>query len=361
MLEKFIKDLDTLHVLLEITRVITSSLDADRVNKFILESVMKILDADCATLFLLEETTQKPMLAAAEGFDENQIKNNLDLMATWEKVNEEVLNSKKSLIVNDPKEAVLFGKSSMKSFLSIPIISEATIIGILNIGRSTKKDYFTDKDESILNIFANHASIALFNAKLYKGLKDLYVSAVKCLAAAIDAKDPYTHGHSERVMRRAVAIGRAMHLSSEFLEDLRLAALLHDVGKIGIPETILRKPKGLTDEERTEINRHPSLGVRIIEPMINSHRIIPGIKDHHEHYDGSGYPEGLKGEETSLQGRIIAIADTFDALVIDRPYHKSLTNKEAFFEVKRNSGTQFDPKVVDAFVISFSIDAQEWQ
>jgi putative nucleotidyltransferase with HDIG domain len=199
------------------------------------------------------------------------------------------------------------------------------------------------------------------NARLYQKLKDLFISTVTSLTRAIDAKDRYTSGHSERVMKYSTAIGKEMKLNEEDMENLRLASLLHDVGKIGIKEDVLHKPGKLSEYEKNQIRGHPSIGVKIVESIDDSHKIIRGILEHHERFDGKGYPGRLKGRSISMEGRIIAAADTFDALTSNRPYRHKDTNKEAFFEVVRGRKTQFDPRVIKAFIKSFSKHSDIWE
>lgn len=170
------------------------------------------------------------------------------------------------------------------------------------------------------------------------------------LAAAIDAKDHYTHGHSEQVMDYAVAIAQEMGMPMELVEDIREASLLHDVGKIGISEKILLKPGPLTKEEYEQVKQHPIISKKILEPVSSLRRIIPAIYHHHECYDGSGYPEGLKGVDIPIESRILAVADAYQAMVTDRAYRQALPEGKAVAELKNNAGKQFDPKIVDVFL-----------
>ena len=174
---------------------------------------------------------------------------------------------------------------------------------------------------------------------------DLFLSSVRALAAAIDAKDPYTRGHSERVARYSVAIARAMELPAEDIRRVRLSALLHDVGKIGIDDRILRKPTALTDEEFEIMKQHPGKGAAIMSAIPQLADIIPGMKYHHEKWEGGGYPDNLKGEQIPMQARIVSVADTFDAMTTTRPYQKAMEISYVIQRIQSLAGTRFDPQV----------------
>jgi HD-GYP domain-containing protein (c-di-GMP phosphodiesterase class II) len=178
----------------------------------------------------------------------------------------------------------------------------------------------------------------------------LFLNSVRMLAAAIDAKDPYTRGHSERVARYSIAIGKNLQLPQKEMMNLRISALLHDVGKIGIDDRILRKPGALSDEEFEIMKQHPAKGAAIMSGVAQLIDIIPGMKYHHEKWSGGGYPEGLEGEQIPMQARIVAIADTFDAMTTNRPYQKAMELGYVVEKIKSFGGTRFDPRVVDAFV-----------
>ncbi len=186
--------------------------------------------------------------------------------------------------------------------------------------------------------------------KTEEELEHLLISTITSLASAIDAKSPWTKGHSERVTRYAVEIAKEMGLKDQGIEQLRLSGLLHDVGKIGTFDIVLDKPGKLTDEEFEIVKKHPGKGAEILAPIRQLADIIPAVLHHHERYDGKGYPHGLKYEEIPLQARILCVADSFDSMTADRPYRSSPGKEYAISEFKRCCGTQFDPKVVDAFL-----------
>ncbi len=177
----------------------------------------------------------------------------------------------------------------------------------------------------------------------------LFINSIRMLAAAIDAKDPYTRGHSERVARYSIAIGKNLQLPEKEMKNLRISSLLHDVGKIGIDDRILRKPGALSDEEFEVMKGHPAKGAAIMSGVGQLNDCIAGMKFHHEKWSGGGYPDGLEGEAIPMQARIVAIADTFDAMTTNRPYQKAMEIGYVVEKIKSFSGTRFDPRVVDAF------------
>jgi HD-GYP domain-containing protein (c-di-GMP phosphodiesterase class II) len=180
--------------------------------------------------------------------------------------------------------------------------------------------------------------------------RELFVGTVKALAAAIDGKDKYTRGHSERVSRFSVAIGQRMGLGTEELETLRISSLLHDVGKIAIDDAILKKPSALTDAEFEIMKTHPQRGYKIMAHIPAMKEFLPGMYMHHEMINGEGYPQGLRGDEIPLQAKIISVADTFDAMTTDRPYQKGMDLEVALNRIKSFVGTRYDGKVVEALV-----------
>jgi HD-GYP domain-containing protein (c-di-GMP phosphodiesterase class II) len=185
---------------------------------------------------------------------------------------------------------------------------------------------------------------------MYMDMRNQYTSTIKALTKAIDAKDHYTHGHSERVAKYAVLIGQEMHLPEDFLEKLEYLALMHDIGKIGIPEQILNKPSRLSDDEFNMVREHAAVGAEIIENIkyIGEHADI--VRHHHERVDGKGYPDGLTGEKISLGAKIVCVADAFDAMTTERVYRRPMTKEEAARELVRCANTQFCEEVVNAFI-----------
>jgi len=202
----------------------------------------------------------------------------------------------------------------------------------------------------LLESVGKQAAIAIENASLYENLEQMFINTITSLASIMDAKSPWTKGHAERVTHYAMAIGKRMGLDADSLETVRLGGLLHDIGKIGTYDMILEKPSGLTPDELELIHKHPGKGAEILEPIKQLKDIVPLVKYHHEKVDGTGYPEGLKGSEIPMLAKILCVADAYDSLIANRPYRRSTTKKAAIEEIKRCSGTHFDPAVVGAFL-----------
>jgi len=356
-------------ILLDVSRAVNSSLDPDEVGRIVLRESRKAMGSDHASLFLVDDKSGHFILAGADGFSEDEM-DNIKLLSGWEMINDHLLKNKESLVVNDVHKDAIFKDEKlpssgeefpMESFLAVPLETRGKVVGALMISNRERPGHaFTDEDKDLLMAMSNNIAIALLNARLYSRMKNLFLSTITSLTRAIDAKDSYTSGHSERVMKYAVAIGKEMKFDEEFLENLRLSSLLHDIGKIGVKESILMKPAKLLGYERRQMRMHPSIGARIIETMDDSRIIQRGILEHHERFDGKGYPNHLKGEQISIEARIISVADVFDALTTDRPYQQGDLRDKVFQKIKDEASSQFDPRVVSAFVDSYNKNPDIW-
>lgn len=247
----------------------------------------------------------------------------------------------------------------------IPGFFRDKLVCVMFLGKKLNRKRISKSEMGFLSVLSSDAVMAIQNAWFFQDLshqlklnKQLFLQTVMALAAAIDAKDKYTSGHTERVSKYSLAIAKELkemgRISSsnwdQFFERLRIASLLHDIGKIGVRETVLNK-KGLLDpKERKEIEKHPSVGYSILNQVDGFQELIQGVKYHHERYDGTGYPDGLKGGQIPMVAQIISVADAFDAMTTDRPYRKKLSDAAAIKELKKNKGKQFPPLVVDAFL-----------
>ncbi len=242
-------------------------------------------------------------------------------------------------------------RQRIRSVMCAPMRTTDTILGVLYVDSQMARE-FSEAELELLAAVGNQAGIALHRARLMEEVEKLFLDVMKAIASLIDAKDGYTHKHSERVAACGVRLAHHLGFDAGSRAVVELSGLLHDVGKIGVPDAILNKPGKLTDEEFTQMRLHPVHGAAILA-NIQSARIVsilPGVKYHHERWDGKGYPEGLKGEEIPLLGRVLAVADFLDALTSDRSYRKGLTLEEAVSMVKDLDGKAFDPVVVKAAV-----------
>ena len=236
----------------------------------------------------------------------------------------------------------------IRSLMIVPLVTSKGVRGLLILG-DRQPAFFRKEELFVIEKIASQLAVAIENAQLYEEMRQLFFNTVASLANAIDAKSPWTMGHSERVMNVAANIARDLGLDEEAVERVRMGGLLHDIGKIGVMEALLEKPAELDDDDFPPIRLHPEKGVAILSPIAQLKEVLPAILHHHEFYDGSGYPDHLAGEDIPLDARIIAVADSFDAMVADRPYRKGLGVKEAANEIARCAGTQFDPVIVDCF------------
>ncbi|MFH2064435.1 MAG: HD domain-containing phosphohydrolase [Pseudomonadota bacterium] len=242
-----------------------------------------------------------------------------------------------------------FDHDDLKLYLVLPILTDGVLSGLIAAGY-TKPGDINMKEIPQYRQLTDQVAVALSNAKLINDLKRLNLGALTALARTVDAKSPWTAGHSERVTELSVNVGRMLNLAPAQLEILTRAALLHDIGKIGVPAQILDKKDKLDNEEFARIQMHSRIGARILEPIAAYKDAIPIVLQHHERFDGSGYPNGLCGETITLGARIIAVCDVFDAMASDRPYRKSIPRENVIDLITKESGRQFDPIVVEAFL-----------
>jgi len=254
--------------------------------------------------------------------------------------------------VHDPrfKSGNEFDGFRIKTVISVPIMSKGDLIGIITICNKEKDFPFTKENLEIISSLADQAGIAIINAKLFEDLERGYFETISALAASIEAKDPYTRGHSQRVTTYCTAIANAMNLPEEQKRLIQYAAVLHDVGKIGISDSIIGKPSPLTNEEFKTIKKHPEIGDEIASTITFLKDGRKLIRHHHERYDGKGYPDGLAGEEISLIARIASVADSYDAMATNRPYDEAWPKEKTIARLLEVAGSQLDPKIVGVFV-----------
>lgn len=329
---------------------IGSTLDLDKLLSETLDEAIRVTGAETGSIMLLDEKNKTLSIRTARGIPKELCHRKMKMgegIAGWVAQKEQPL----CLIDGQHQELKQYLKrEEITSSLSVPLKVRDRLIGVLSVNRKKKKELFTDANLRVMASFASQAAEAIENARLYEKSENQFMETIRALTGAVEAKDPYTKGHSDVVTNYAVLIAREMGFSEEELRNVEIAGRLHDIGKIGIPEAILNKPGKLTDEERKVIEEHPKIGAHILKNAPSLKEIMPVMLYHHERYDGRGYPTGLAGETIPLEARIMAVADSFNAMTSDRPYRKALPLEVAIDELKRCSGGQFDPEVVGVFL-----------
>jgi len=258
---------------------------------------------------------------------------------------------KRSLVVpTDLLETVAIPHKSKGAFISLPMMVKEEVFGVLNISKTRSDASFSDKELHLLQSMISKCILALENHALYESLYDNLIDTLRSLVMAVEAKDLYTRDHSRRVTDLAILVARYMGRPRSEMETLRFAGFIHDIGKIGIQDTVLLKPGRLSDQEACIIKTHPVIGENIVKPLkfLKLEQAI--VRHHHERFDGAGYPDGLSGAEIPVLARILSVADTYDAITSTRPYRKAKGHDFAVAEIKRCKKTQFDPEVAEVFL-----------
>jgi PAS domain S-box-containing protein len=345
--------IETLQVIHEIDRSILSSLESHDILETTARNIPRIVPCEQAGILIVDRERQGFVQATGNGSSGSSPRPFVPFSET--SATEVIKTSRPQYGGNKesgsgllPKEQQL-KEEGFASHIRVPLIVKGEPVGVLGVA-SKRAAGFTPENLATLEKLAALIGVALENTRLVTDMKELLLGTVKSLSNAIDAKSPWTAGHSERVTHYALEIGRMMSFQEGDLKDLELAGLLHDVGKIGLYDAILNKPAALTREEYEAVKKHPLRGVGLLEPIKQLNRIIPCVRHHHERLDGSGYPDGLKGERIPLWARILAVADAFDSMTSDRPYRRAFGKEDAIQELKRCSVTQFDPDVVKTFI-----------
>lgn len=268
-----------------------------------------------------------------------------------------------SLIVSDHKMPIMEGtkfleeanviapdviKILLTGFSDVEIITDA--VNKCNLFQYILKPFSPDELQTIVKNGIDKFDLVSSKSIILKDLKELFYKTIKSISSALDAKDPYTHGHSLRVTLYSIILAKHLNVPENQLEMIEISGLLHDIGKIAIPQSILCKPGKLDDNEFTIMKTHPVNSEKLIASIEKLHEVAPGIKHHHERWDGRGYPDKLAGEDIPYSARIIAIADTYDAMTSTRSYRKALSHEVAIEEIKRCAGAQFDPTLAQKFI-----------
>jgi putative nucleotidyltransferase with HDIG domain len=247
--------------------------------------------------------------------------------------------------------------AGVRSAASIPLVIRSytgggqaavdQVLGVMTLLDLNRTEAFTDENMELLRMLSSLISVAVSNARMEERRRTTFLLTLESLATALEARDEYTRGHSQRVCEVSMMIGEKLGLGAEAMEELRVGTILHDIGKIGVPDAILNKRAKLTDEEFVVMKSHPVIGYEICKPLMLSEGVLMIIRNHHEKLDGSGYPDGLKGGELPLSLRIVCVADAFDAMSSRRPYRSVMDTSTVLAELSRGAGTQFDPVVVE--------------
>lgn len=351
-------DLDNLLVMLvglhEFGMSATGIISKEELTQSVIEAACKLIRSEAGSLMLIDQDDNELYIAASRGLPPDVIASTR--IKVGEGIAGKVAQTCKPIFVEDIEADIRFQRTNSsdryksKSFISVPLRVKNRVVGVLNINASREVTSFEDRDVRLLTILADQAAMTLENIELYNNLQDFYFEMIQTLARVIDAKDSYTYDHADRARHYAKLIAERMNLPQAIVRHVEYAALMHDIGKIGIEEQILKKPGRLTPEETEIIKKHPTIGNKIISPITFLAPVAPMVLYHQEWYDGNGYPEGLSGEEIPLGSRIVAVIDAYDAMTSDRPYRKALPQDYAVAELKKGAGTQFDPQVVDVFV-----------
>lgn len=262
-------------------------------------------------------------------------------------------NIGESYLDNNPPDALVRAlrpfRVELRSILAVPLANENQVLGFL-IGINKKGEEFGSNDRFLIRAMAGTAITAIMNSSLVRRFKGLFEHSVKALANAIEARDNYTRGHTDRVSSYVQAMCRELGWDRAALEQAYIGTLLHDIGKIGVPDAILSKPSRLTEEEYAAMKQHVLIGEKIVRDVPQLEVIGSYIRCHHERFDGYGYPDRLSANTIPAAGRITAVADSFDAMTSDRPYRRAMTTDQAIEELRKNAGTQFDPEMVEVFI-----------
>jgi putative nucleotidyltransferase with HDIG domain len=352
LLQRAQRHLKTLH---RVSEVLAAARDREALADVALETILDVTAADRAALVLTREGTSAGEADVAAVRLRNPEQRSFTLSRTL--VADTILKGVSTFARDASADARFASGQSVigqgiRSVMCVPLRTTDEILGALYVDSQSGPGRFSEEDLELLAAIGNHTGVALHRVRLLGELERLLLDTVRAIAATIDAKDGYTHRHSERVATLASRIAAELGLGAEQQQLAELSALLHDVGKIAVPDSILNKPGRLTIEEFAEMRKHPVHGARILanikSPLVSA--VLPGVQYHHEKWDGSGYPDGLSGDGIPLLGRLLGVADFLDALTSARAYHPAMSLDEGVKLVAEGAGVHFDPEIADAVV-----------
>jgi len=351
-MDKKVKEkIEEISMLFTMSRSITSSVNSTLLISTILEKTRILMKAKFCTLNLLDKSRTKLELAAESGLGAVE---NEEFRVFEGELAKKVVKSGMPLIINEiatytKKIPSLLKRKKIHSMAFVPLFSNRRHSGVLAAYIQDVR-FFEKAEVNILGMVASLCSMAVDNAAMIDRVRKDYFNSIKTLAGIIDANDTYTRGHCDKVMKYSIEICKRLNLDQRNINSIKTASMLHDIGKIGVDMSVIHKEGKLNDEDWAKIRKHPEIGARIVRQVGFLSDIVPIIKFHHSRFSGGGYPDPeRRGERIPIGARIIAVADAYDAMTSDRPYRKAMSHREAVMELKRCSGTQFDPKVVNAF------------
>ncbi|MEW6379035.1 MAG: HD domain-containing phosphohydrolase [bacterium] len=344
------RTIDILTTLNNIAKEIGSVIDINQLLSSVLKMTGNILNGASGYLSIFDRDLKQLKATHTLRPDINHGEDILN-----QKIAQHVFNTGKAVLIPNFSQDTRFHIEEIRnhmprSVLYVPLYTKDQIMGVIGMIDKQSNTPFTLDDLELLTTIANEAAVAVENFNLYNDLKKSYFDTIRALVNAIEAKDPYTFGHSERVTELSLLIAKELGLPEKSLEVLRHASILHDVGKIGVSLNILHKDMTLSPDEVALVREHSRIGSKIIDHIGFLKEVREGIKHHHERYDGRGYPDGLGPSQVSIETRILAVADAFDAMTSDRPYRQAQGAEEALQELRKCAGTQFDPAIVNVFI-----------
>lgn len=353
---------DKLELMMDVSTTVSSSLKLEQVLQVLAVRIAEATEAIFCRISLLDESSENLKVVAVYPVRDMDWEPSIGRALPLDDLpdHKRAIKTREAVLVGGRQQISEKGMNGHQnesvcdaaSLLLYPLVVGDKAVGVVSLGEQRKweKNPLTYEKTAICQTIVNQGAKAVAHALTHQDLEEAFLGTVRSLAEAIDAKDPSTHGHSDWVSRYAVMIGRQMQLSEKDIDELRYAGYLHDVGKIGISDGILGKPSHLTTEQWKLMKMHTIMGDRILEPVRISPMIKAAVRHHHERFDGKGYPDGRAGEDIPLSARILSVADAYEAMTSDRPYRKALSDEQAMGELRRYSGAQFDPLIVEAFL-----------
>ncbi len=351
--------------LFHISEQIATIRDENHLLSFLLKTALQRVNARRGSILVTSNDGKTLEIRAGVGLPQEVIGAAVDLERS---ISGMVAKSGKPLLINDLREFPQLARLSRQleetSFISVPLeqknygngsgedsTGNHRIIAVLNVCQKNNGQHFTEGDLKTLSILANHAAAALQNVRLIEDIEHAHLATIESMALLLEARDPYTQFHSQRVRDVSVAIAVKLGIPPQEIEVLRLGAAFHDIGKVGVPDSVLNKPDKLTPEEWGLIRKHPIIGYSVLEPI---HFLKRGhldlVRGHHERLNGNGYPDGIKANELPPLVRVIAVADTYDAMASDRAYRKAMPPERIIEELTKASGEQLDPQMVEVLI-----------